>query len=205
MYPGERFNSITHLAGAIAAAIGMVVLLTVGARHGDIWRIVSFGIYGTTLVVLFTLSTLYHSFRGRKKAIFRRLEHCGIYLLIAGTYTPFGLVTLRESLGLILLAINWGLAFAGILYEHVSRDERRVFPVVLYLLMGWLLIVAWAPLTLALAPTGLALVVTGGLFYTSGIIFYIFDKKRRFFHGIWHLFVLAGSVSHYFAILLFVG
>lgn len=205
MYPGERFNSLTHLAGAIAAAVGMLVLLEAGAQRGDVWRIISFGIYGTTLVVLFTLSTLYHSLRGPRKAIFRRLEHCGIYVLIAGTYTPFGLVTLRESLGLLLLAINWGLAITGIIYEHVSGDERRVFPVILYLLMGWLLIVAWTPLKQALAPMGLALVVAGGLLYTSGILFYIFDKKRRFFHGIWHLFVLAGSASHYFAILLFVG
>ncbi|MBE0596195.1 MAG: hemolysin III family protein [Desulfuromonadales bacterium] len=206
MYPGERFNSITHLVGAVAAAIGLVVLLVVGAEQGDAWRMTSFAIYGTTLVVLFTLSTLYHSFRaGRKKAIFRRLEHCGIYVLIAGTYTPFGLVTLRESWGLTLLAINWGLAVTGILYEHLSRDQRRILPVVLYLLMGWLLVVAWVPLARAIAPTGLILIVLGGLFYSSGIVFYAFDYKWRFFHGIWHLFVLAGSASHYFAILLFVG
>jgi hemolysin III len=205
MYRGERFNSITHLLGAISAAIGMVVLLKVGTQRGDAWQIVSFAIYGTALVTLFSLSTLYHSFQGRKKAIFRRLEHCGIYVLIAGTYTPFGLVTLRDSLGLTLLAINWGLAITGIVYENLSRAERRVVPVVLYLIMGWLLIVAWAPLTQTLAPIGLTLVVSGGIFYTSGILFYSFDKKRPYFHGIWHLFVLAGSASHFFAVLLFVG
>ena len=203
MYRGEWFNSLTHLVGAIAAAIGLIVLLAAGG--GDPVRLTAFAIYGITLVALYTLSTLYHSLRGRKKGVFRRLEHCGIYLLIAGTYTPFALITLRGRWGTLLFVLNWALAVCGIAYEHLVRSERRVLAVVLYVVMGWLVVIAWSPLVEALAPGGVALIVGGGVFYTGGIVFYALEYKRRLYHGIWHLFVLAGSMCHYFAVLWYVA
>lgn len=204
MYRGEWFNTLSHLAGAVAAAVGLIFLLIAAGRGDDGWRLVAFLVYGASLVVLYTLSTLYHSLREPRKALFRRLEHCSIYVLIAGTYTPFALVTLRGFLGVLLLTVNWGLAFSGIVYEHLRHRGRRIFPVFLYLIMGWLIVVAWTPLVQALAPAGFSLLLAGGLLYSFGVIFYALDSRRPHFHGVWHLFVLGGSASHYFAVLFYV-
>lgn len=203
MYKGEYFNSLTHLFGAVASAIGLVILLTLD--NGDPVRYAALIIYGITLVVLYTLSTLYHSFQGPRKAIFRRLEHCSIYLLIAGSYTPFALITLRGKWGTALLVLNWALALCGIIYEHRTHDERRILAVVLYLIMGWLVVLAWSPLVAALPAPGVKLLMAGGVFYTGGIVFYALECKRRVFHGIWHLCVLAGSACHYFSVLWYVA
>lgn len=205
MYFGERLNSGTHLIGAALAATGSTVLVVLAARQGDPWKIVSFSIYGAMLLALYTLSTLYHSTRGRAKDVFRKLDHCSIYLLIAGTYTPFTLVTLRGPWGWSLFGTIWGLALLGIVQEAWLATRTRLLSVVIYVLMGWLSILAVQPLITALTPAGFAWLAAGGLFYTGGIVFYALDHKLRHGHGIWHLFVLAGSVSHYLAILLYVA
>ncbi|MBS1248303.1 MAG: channel protein, hemolysin family [Proteobacteria bacterium] len=205
MYPGERFNSISHLIGAVAALAGLVVVVVVAAQQGDPWKIVSFSIYGTTLFFLYVASTLYHSLRGRAKRIFRKLDHYSIYFLIAGTYTPFTLVTLRGAWGWTIFGVIWGLAAVGIALESLPQQGNRVLSLVVYILMGWLVLVALKPLLEALPWAGFVWLLLGGIFYTSGVAFYLFDEKIRHFHGIWHLFVLAGSVSHYVTILFYVA
>ena len=205
MYYGERLNAGTHLMGTVLAAAGIAVLVALAARSGDPWKIVSFSIYGAMLLALYALSTLYHSTRGRVKAVFRKLDHCSIYLLIAGTYTPFTLVTLRGAWGWSLFGVIWGLAALGIAQEAWLAKGARIFSLVIYLLMGWLAVIAVKPLVAALTSAGFAWLAAGGLLYTAGIIFYALDEKLRHGHGVWHLFVLAGSASHYFAILLYVA
>ena len=204
MYRGERFNSISHLIGATLALAALVVLVVFASLQGDPWKIVSFSIYGTTLFLLYTFSTLYHSLHGRAKIIFQKLDHAAIYLLIAGSYTPFTLVTLRGAWGWSLFGIVWGLAIVGIVLDSLHRNGPRVYQMVIYLLMGWVVLVALYPLLQNLATGGLILLVFGGLCYTGGMVFYALDEKMNHAHGIWHLFVLAGSVSHFLAIYLYV-
>jgi hemolysin III len=198
----EWFNSISHLLGAVAAMAGMVVLVVLASLQGNPWKIVSFSIYGATLVLLFTASALYHSRPGHP--LLQKLDHYAIYLLIAGTYTPFTLVTLRGGWGWSIFGTIWGLAVLGIIVDAVIKDGRRWLPVVIYLVMGWLALVALKPLLAALPAAGFAWLLAGGLFYTVGVVFYALDDRRRWFHEIWHLFVLAGSVTHYFTILFYV-
>lgn len=205
MYYGERLNGSTHLMGAALAAVGMAVLVVLAARQGDPWKIVSFSIYGAMLLALYTLSTLYHSTRGKIKNVFRKLDHCSIYLLIAGTYTPFTLVTLHGPWGWSLFGVIWGLAALGIAQEVWLAKGARIFSLVIYVVMGWLGVIAVKPLITALTPAGFAWLAAGGLFYTGGILFYALDEKLRHGHGVWHMFVLAGSVSHYLSILLYVA
>jgi hemolysin III len=205
MYPGERFNSSTHLLGAVLAAAGATVLVVLAAREGDPWKIVGFSIYGTLLFALYALSALYHSTRGKRKNVLRKLDHCSIYLLIAGTYTPFTLVTLRGAWGWSLFGVVWGLAAVGIVQEAWLGKGARIMSLVIYLLMGWVGVIAVKPLIAALTPAGFAWLAAGGVFYTVGIIFYALDETLRHGHGIWHLFVLAGSASHYLALLLYVA
>ena len=205
MVPGERFNSISHLVGAVLALAGMVALIVMAARQGDPWKIVSFSVYGACLFSLYASSTLYHSLRHRAKAVFRRLDHLAIYLLIAGTYTPFELVTLRGGWGWSLFGAVWGLAAVGMALEFRPRRGARILPVVIYVLMGWLVLIALKPLLQALPGAGFIWLLLGGLFYTFGIIFYALDAKLRHAHGVWHLFVLGGSISHFFAIYFYVA
>lgn len=204
MYHGERFNSISHLVGAVAALAGLVVLVVMASFRGDPWRIVSFSVYGASLFAMYTFSTLYHSLRGRAKAFFRKLDHNAIYLLIAGTYTPFVLVTLRDTMGWVIFGVVWLLAIVGMVYDTLARNRKRIIPVTIYLVMGWLALFIIKPLVHSLPNAAIVGLVLGGVFYTVGIVFYAFDKVRHF-HGIWHLFVLGGSVSHYVTILLFVA
>ncbi|MBK6569237.1 PAQR family membrane homeostasis protein TrhA [Candidatus Aalborgicola defluviihabitans] len=205
MYYGERFNSISHLVGAGLAVLGSVLLIVPAARLGDPWKIVSFSIYGAMLIALYVASTLYHSVRGRAKAILQKFDHCSIYLLIAGSYTPFALVSLRGVWGWSLLGAVWTLALVGILQEIWFAKGARVLSLVIYLLMGWLALVAIVPLWTALSPAGFAWLAAGGLFYTVGIIFYVADQRVRHGHGVWHLFVLGGSSCHFFTVLFFVA
>ena len=205
MYYGERFNSISHLVGAALAVLGSVLLIATAARLGDPWKIVSFSIYGAMLVALYVASTLYHSVRGRAKALLQKFDHCSIYLLIAGSYTPFALVSLRGPWGWSLLAAVWTLAVVGIAQEIWFAKGARVLSLVIYLLMGWLAVLAVMPLWEALTPSGFAWLVAGGLFYTVGIIFYVADQRIRHGHGFWHLFVLGGSSCHFFTVLFFVA
>jgi hemolysin III len=204
MYYGEKFNAVTHLVGAVLALAGAIVLVVLAAVGGDPWKVVGVAIYGMTLVLLYSFSVLYHSLRGRAKNILRELDHQSIYLLIAGSYTPFCLVTLRGAWGWSLLGIVWGLAVLGSLQELRPRHEARVLSLVIYLLMGWVVLVALVPLLQALGPAGFAWVAAGGLFYTSGIVFYALDTRLTHAHGVWHLFVIAGSATHYVAILRYV-
>jgi len=204
MYNGERLNSYTHLAGTVLAAIGTPLLIALAARSGDAWKIVACSIYGAALLLLFGASTLYHSLRGRAKAILRKLDHCSIYLLIAGTYTPFALVTLRGPWGWTLFGLAWGLAALGIAQEFVFGKGARRLSVLIYLVMGWMGVTALRPLAAGLGTAGLAWLLAGGLLYTGGIVFYLLDERVRHFHGVWHLFVLAGSTAHFIAIVRYV-
>jgi hemolysin III len=204
MYHGERLNTFTHLLGAVIALAGLVVLVVFASLKGDVWRIVSFSIYGTSLFLLYLFSTLYHGTKGSLKAVFKKLDHIGIYLLIAGSYTPFVLVSLTGAWGWSLFGVIWGLAVIGILLDCFSSDEPRIIQVIIYLLMGWIALLAIQPLIESLSMAGFLWLLGGGLFYTVGIVFYILDLKKYHFHGIWHLFVLAGSATHYFTIMYYV-
>lgn len=204
MYDGEKFNAMTHLAGAVLALTGTIVLIVLATQGGDPWKVVSVSIYGVTLVMLYSTSALYHSLRGRAKNILRTLDHHSIYLLIAGTYTPFCLVTLRGPWGWSLLGVVWGLAALGSLQELRSGSGARKLSLAIYVMMGWAALVAIFQLIQALGPYGFAWLVAGGLFYTIGIAFFVIDTRLTHSHGIWHLFVLAGSASHYVAILRYV-
>ena len=204
MYHGERFNSISHLVGAGLALAGAIVLVTLAARLGDPWKIVSFSIYGAMLVALYVFSTIYHSVRGPAKALLRKFDHCAIYLLIAGTYTPFALVSLRGTWGWWLLGIVWSLALFGIVQALMVGKRTRVLSLILYVLMGWLALVAVVPLWQALTPSGFAWLLAGGALYTGGLVFYATDHKLRHGHGMWHLCVVSGSGCHFYTILHYV-
>lgn len=205
MYHGERFNSISHLLGAGLSVSGAVILVVVAAQGGDPWKIISFSIYGAMLVALYVSSTLYHSLRGRAKAVLQKFDHCSIYLLIAGTYTPFAMVSLRGVWGWSILGAVWALAVFGIVQEIWFAKGARVLSLVIYLLMGWLAVVAVVPLWRALTPIGFVWLAAGGVLYTVGIAFYVADQRIRHGHGLWHLFVLAGSACHFYTVLAFVA
>jgi hemolysin III len=203
---GERFNSISHLVGAVLAVAGLATLVTMGALDGDAYKVVSFSVYGSMLFVLYTISTLYHSIRHpRVKAILQKCDHSAIYLLIAGSYTPFTLVTLRGPWGWSLFGVSWGLAALGIAQELTLGRRTRSVSMVLYVLMGWLALVAVRPLIAALPPAGLAWLVAGGIIYSAGIYFFINDERIRHGHGIWHLFVLAGSLCQFVSVAAYVA
>ncbi len=204
MYAGERLNSFTHLAGAAAATAGTAVLVVLASLQGDPWKIVSFSVYGATLVLLYLASTLYHSVRGRAKKVLQKLDHGAIYLLIAGTYTPFTLVTLRGALGWTVFGVIWGLAALGITIDALHRDRLRIVPILLYVTMGWLSVVLIKPLLEVLPGAGFAWLLAGGLLYTAGILFFLLDRRVPHGHGIWHLFVLAGSAAQFVAIIRYV-
>lgn len=205
MVAGERFNSISHLVGVFLAVAGAAVLVTEASLKGDPWRIVGFSIYGAMLIALYLASTLYHALIGRAKAVFQKLDHCSIYLLIAGSYTPFALVSLHGPWRWTLLGVVWSLAVLGIAQEvWLARGARRL-SLVLYVLMGWLALAAVVPLWRALGPGGFAWLAAGGALYTGGIAFYATDHRVRHGHGIWHLFVLGGSTCHFFTFLLYVA
>ncbi len=205
MYRGERFNSITHLIAFLIAVVGLVFLIVVAADKGDPWKIVSFTIYGSTLLLLFLCSVLCHSLRGKAEVIFCKLDHLSIYLLIAGTYTPFSLVTLRGAWGWSIFGVIWGLALIGIIHDLYLKQGKRIVPIILYLVMGWLIIIVVKPLLDSLPFAAIMWLLMGGILYTVGILFYVFDEKIPHFHGIWHLFVMAASFCHYFSIIYYVN
>jgi len=203
MIKGERFNSISHLVGAALALAGAVVLVVAASQDGDVRRIVSFSVYGATLFLLYLVSTLYHGLPGRAKRVFQVLDYQAIYLLIAGTYTPFTLVTLRGSTGWWLFGAIWGMAVIGLVLDGLPRRSARVMPFVIYFVMGWLVLLALDPLLDVLPRMGFYWLLAGGIRYTSGIVFFALDRRYPWMHGVWHLFVLAGSISHYVAILFY--
>ena len=193
----ELFHSVTHGIGAVLALVGLVALVLLAVRGGDAWRIVSFLIYGGSLTLLYFASTLYHGFQDKRlKRFFRHFDHLSIFLLIAGTYTPVTLISLRGAWGWTLFALIWGFAVSGIVYELLFLGRYKWITVTIYLVMGWLAIVAVKPM-LTMVPRGLFWwLLAGGLCYTGGILFYI-RKKMRYHHVLWHLFVLFGSACHF--------
>ena len=207
MYYGEKFNSISHLAGAVLALVGLGALLTI-AIHEHNWRmIVSFNVFGFTLVLLYTMSTLYHSFpMPRVKQIFQKLDHVSIYLLIAGTYTPYMMVSLWLDKGPTMLVAIWSLAVIGLLLDLFIKKRNTVLQVSIYLIMGWISTLVFKNLLAAIPLPGVVWLVVGGLAYTLGVIFYVLDEleKLQHAHGIWHLFVLLGSISHFISIIGYV-
>lgn len=208
VYYGERLNSISHLVGAVLALVGFGALLAVALQLGEASIIVAFSVYGGTLVLLYTSSTLYHSFRPpRLKRFFKVLDHISIYLLIAGTYTPFMWVSIGEGSGLLILALVWGMAVLGALSEVFLHGRAvKITQVVAYLGMGWACSLDFGSLRAALPEPGFWWLVAGGLAYTAGVVFYVADKlqKLNHAHGIWHFFVLVGSVCHFIAVIKYV-
>lgn len=203
--PGEEIaNSVTHGIGVVLSIAGLSVLVTLAAIYGDAYRVVSFSVYGATMILMYLASTFYHSFTNRRiKAFFRLFDHSAIFLLIAGTYTPFTLVTLRGVWGWTLFGLIWGSALAGIIVTIFLMNRLKWVSILIYVIMGWLVVIAVKPLINGLPFGGLMWLLAGGLFYTGGIIFYVWDNLP-YNHAIWHIFVLLGTISHFFCILFYV-
>ncbi|MBI5690415.1 MAG: hemolysin III family protein [Verrucomicrobia bacterium] len=200
----ELANRLTHGCGAALSIAGLVLLVVHSARHGDAWHIVSTAVFGATLVLLYTASTAYHSSRGeRVRRFLQRFDHAAIFLLIAGTYTPFLLVTLRGPWGWSLFGVVWGFTLVGVVLKFRFAGRFRILSTLLYLSLGWMVLIAARPLLAHLAPPGLWLLLAGGLCYTFGTVFYLW-QRLPYQHAIWHLFVLGGSTCHWFAVFLHV-
>jgi hemolysin III len=196
----EILNSITHGIGALLSIIALVILIIVAGKYGDIWHLVSFSIYGSTLILLYLSSTLYHSFKNsRVKSLFARFDHISIFLLIAGTYTPILLTSIRGFWGWTLFGIIWGLAIVGAVIRSIYLNRFRKLMVAVYLGMGWMFVLAGKQIFTSLPSISLTFLILGGIAYSAGVIFYMW-RKLPYSHGIWHLFVLAGSRLHFFAI-----
>ncbi len=200
----EIANSVTHAVGIVLSIAGLAVLASLASVFGTVWHIVSCSIYGASQIMLYTASTLYHSIPlPRAKAVFRVLDHSAIFLLIAGTYTPFALVTVGGVWGWVIFGIVWALAITGISLQTVLIRHKAIVTVIPYIAMGWLAVVGFKPLVERVAPGGLALLVAGGLAYTLGCIFYVW-RRLPYHHAVWHVFVMLGSAFHFFAVCLYV-
>jgi hemolysin III len=203
----EIAASLIHGVGLVLAIAGFAVLAVVAARHGDAWHVVACSVFGATLVLLYTASTLYHSIPPirlpRAKSVLQVLDHSAIFLLIAGTYTPFTLVSLRGPWGWTLFGVIWTLALLGILARALMPRRPTALFVALYVVMGWTILVALDPMSQRLAPGGLRLLFAGGVAYTAGVAFYLW-RRLPYHHAVWHGFVLLGSILHFFAVLLYV-
>lgn len=196
----ELANSLTHGLGVALSIAGLVLMVVFSSRFGDAWHVVSTAVFGATLVLLYTSSTLYHSFRGERiKQVLQKIDHAAIFLLIAGSYTPFVLVTLRGPWGWSLFGVVWGLAIVGVALKFWHAGRFRLVSTLIYIGMGWLVLVAFNPLSAALPAGGLRLLIAGGLCYTGGAAFYLW-KSLPYQHALWHLFVMAGSACHWAAV-----
>ena len=208
MYYGEKLNSITHLVGIALSLVGMGALLTVGVQSNDPWILGSFAIFGFSMVLLYSMSTLYHSFEPKAlKQLFKLFDHVSIYLLIAGTYTPYMIVSLRDGNGPMILGVIWALAIIGILSEIVlSGRVVKVGQMIIYFTMGWACVYDYSGLETAIPTAGLQWLKWGGIAYSLGVTFYILDKAKKLnhAHGIWHFFVIAGSACHFISIIGYV-
>lgn len=201
----EITNAIVHGVGALLSVAALVLCVVFSAIHGNAYAVVSSCIYGSTLIILYTMSCLYHSLKvNRAKKVFRIIDHCSIFLLIAGTYTPYSLVTLNGWLGWLVFGIIWGCAIIGIILNAIDLKKYKVISMILYIAMGWAIIFAFKPLIRALPVGGFYLLLAGGIIYTVGAIFYGIGRKYKYMHSVWHFFVLAGSILHFFSILLYV-
>jgi len=200
----EVVNAITHGIGVLLSITALVFLVMFAVQNGSTWHVVTFTIYGVSMLLLYLSSTLVHSFpEGKLKDLFEIFDHSAIYLFIAGTYTPFTLIVINGALGWTLLGIVWGIAIAGIVFKSFFVKKFLYISTILYVVMGWLIVIGWNPLVNTLPTAGITLLVVGGLLYTIGAIFYVW-RGFTFHHAVWHLFVLAGSVTHFFAILFYV-
>ncbi|UOQ46669.1 hemolysin III family protein [Gracilibacillus caseinilyticus] len=200
----EIANSVTHGIGMALSIAGLVILIVFSSLHGSPWHIVSFTLFGVTMVLLYTSSTLLHSLpKGKAKDVFEILDHSSIYFFIAGTYTPFLFVIVRGWEGWTLFGIIWGLAIGGTIFKAFFVKKFLFFSTILYVIMGWLIVFTWNPLVETLAPNGVRLLVLGGVLYTVGAVFYVW-RGFKYHHALWHLFVLAGTIMHFFAVLLYV-
>jgi len=200
----EIANAVTHGVGALLSIAGLAVLVSFAALYGDAWHVVSTSIFGATLVLLYAASTVYHSvWHLQTKIILQRLDHSAIFLLIAGTYTPFALVNMRGAWGWTLFGVVWFLALLGIALQLCPRRRNERLSLILYLGMGWMAVAAIKPFVAGVETGGLILLLIGGLFYSLGVIFYVW-RQLSYHHAIWHGFVLAGSTFHFFAVLFYV-
>ena len=200
----EIFNSVSHGTGGLLAIAGTVVLIVLAVIYSNAWGVVSSAIYGASMIILYTMSTLYHAITNRKaKTFFRIMDHNTIFLLIAGTYTPITLVPLRGAMGWTLFGVVWGAAIVGIVLNSVDLEKFSKPSLVCYIAMGWVIVFAVKPMIEHVDKIPLIFLLVGGIFYTAGIVFYVV-KKIKYFHSIWHLFVIGGTVFHYFAILLII-
>ena len=200
----ERFNSISHGIGFCLSVVALVLGILQASQYGDSWCVVSATVYGCSLILLYCMSTLYHCVTNPSvKKVFRVFDHTTIFLLIAGTYTPITLVTLRSVIGWIIFGIVWCTAVLGIILNAISIEKFKKFSMIAYIAMGWAVVIGVKPLIHNMKMGGLLLLLLGGVFYTVGIIFYN-KKKLKYMHSIWHLFVLAGSIFHYFAVYLYI-
>ncbi|MFW5821847.1 MAG: PAQR family membrane homeostasis protein TrhA [Tangfeifania sp.] len=197
----EIINSITHGVGTLLSIAALVILTVFAVKKGNAWHVVSFTIFGTSLVLLYLSSTLYHSFTKENiKNLFARFDHAAIFLLIAGTYTPFVLTTLRGPLGWALFGVIWTLAIAGIIIRSIYLTRFRKLMVGIYVGMGWMFLFAIGPMIRNLPAASLVFLLIGGACYSVGVIFYAW-RNLKYGHGIWHLFVLAGSITHFFSVI----
>jgi len=200
----ELANSLTHGAGLALAVAGCAVVITLAALRGNAWHITACSVYGATLVCLYAASTAYHTVSSRSvKRVMRILDHSAIYLLIAGTYTPFTLVNMRGAWGWSLFGVVWGLAVAGILFKVWFVEHFAIASTLVYLAMGWLAVIAVKPVLATVPLVGVAWLAAGGLLYTAGVAFFAWEKLP-YHHAIWHVFVIGGSVCHFFAVLYYV-
>ena len=208
MQKGEKFNTLTHLFGAFIALPGIIYLIILAVQTGDAWKIISVSVYGFTLLLLYIASAFYHGHSGRFKRFLQRIDHISIYLLIAGTYTPYMLVTLRGAWGWSILGAVLGLAIIGIVLDSLPKkkdeEDKRIIQLIIYVVMGWAIVIALKPLAENLASNGIVWLALGGGLYTFGIIFFLLSDRMKHAHGIWHLFVIGGSVSHYVSISAYV-
>jgi hemolysin III len=196
----EIANSVTHAVGVALSAAGLILLVILAIHYGDVWRVVGFSIFGASLLALYLASTLYHAIQHRPvKRILRKVDHAAVFVLIAGTYTPFLLVSLRGTIGLPLLAVVWTIALFGVLYKIFFTGRYEILAIIAYILMGWLSIFAYRQMVTYIPPLGVTLLFAGGFFYTLGVLLYALEKLP-YNHAVWHLFVMGGSACHYAAV-----
>ena len=201
----EIMSAITHGIGVLLSLAALIMCVTLSAQKGNALAVLSSVIYGTTLIILYTMSTLYHSLAvNNAKRVFRIIDHCSIFLLIAGTYTPFTLLALKQPLGVILFLLIWSIAILGIVLNAVNLKKFKLISIIGYLILGWIIIFCYNPLKEAVPFSGILLLIAGGVVYTIGALLYAVGKKIKYFHPIFHIFVLAGSILHFFAVLLYV-
>ncbi|MFD4928827.1 hemolysin III family protein [Peribacillus butanolivorans] len=200
----EVVNAITHGVGVLLSIVALVFLIIFSVQKGSAWHVVISVIYGVSMLLLYVSSTLVHSFpAGKTKDLFEIFDHSAIYLFIAGTYTPIMLLVIQGTLGWTLLGIVWGVAVIGVVFKAFFVKKFLFLSTILYIAMGWLIVIAWGPLSAAMPSTGIQLLVAGGLLYTFGAVFYVW-RGFPYHHAVWHLFVLAGSVAHFFAVLFYI-